>query len=72
LGASNLKLKTRIRELKTSSALTLLVLLRRADNQHFTVPANNLAIVTTLLDGCAHFHGRVSFGSLAVTGFGYL
>jgi hypothetical protein len=38
------------------SALTLLVLLGRADHHNFAVAANDLAVVTTLFDGCANFH----------------
>jgi hypothetical protein len=50
----------RLHHSPSSFALTLalLVLLRRANDQHFAMPTNNFAVVTTLLDGCAHFHDR--------------
>jgi hypothetical protein len=36
--------------------LTLLVLFGRANHQHLTVPADDLAVFTALFDGCANFH----------------
>jgi hypothetical protein len=37
--------------------LSLFMFLRAANHQNFSVPANDFAIITTLLDGGAYFHG---------------